>query len=57
MADYTHYGAESPDWAEYMRLHPPAALPKDLSPSQLQHITNEGREANSREILESLTCK
>jgi hypothetical protein len=57
MADYSRFGCESLDWTEYMRLNPPHPMPEDLSPLQLQQITNEGREANSRAILKDITGK
>jgi len=57
MADFTRYGAESSDWADYMKSHPPAVLLKDLTPLQLQDTTNQGRESNSKEIQKGLASK
>lgn len=55
MADFSRYGGVSDDWASYMTANPQPQLPPDLTPVQLQERTNLGREANSREILKTIT--
>ncbi len=55
MADYSRYGGEAPDWAAYMAANPQPPLPPNLTPVELQKLTNAGREANSEEILKTIT--
>ncbi len=57
MADFSHYGGVSDDWASYVAANPQPQLPPDLTPVQLQERTNIGREANSKEILKSIISK
>ena len=57
MADFSQFGGVSDDWTAYVTTHPQPPLPPDLTPVQLQERTNAGREANSREILKTITSK
>ena len=54
MADYSHYGGISPDWISYMAANPQPTIPADLSPLELQKLTNDGREAASNAITKGV---
>ncbi|KAH7395528.1 Alpha/Beta hydrolase protein [Cadophora sp. MPI-SDFR-AT-0126] len=55
MAEFSRFGGVSDDWTAYIAAHPQPPPAPDLTPVQLQERTNAGREANSREILNTIT--
>jgi hypothetical protein len=55
MADYSRYGGISPDWTAFIAANPSPEQPQGLTRVQIRERTNLGREANSREILKTIT--
>ncbi|KAG4425707.1 hypothetical protein IFR04_001169 [Cadophora malorum] len=57
MEDFSRFGGVSEDWNIFIAANPRPQIPPDVTPAQLQHMTNVGRESNSREILSTITTE
>lgn len=55
MEDFSRFGGVSEDWNIFIAANPRPQIPPDVTPAQLQHMTNVGRESVSREILSTVT--